>query len=317
MTGIRTEVGHTGIAVVIVAFNNADTIAQLVETALGLPECELVVVVDNGSDGSADIAQAAGAKVLRRPDNPGFGSSQNAGVALVDQPFVLLLNPDAEPNPAGVAAGIQILRTGASVAAVQGVITSRHHGGPERSMGPDIRWVHLVGRALALRNLLRTRVGRSLALTGGVADHVERVPENATAVETLSAVAPLFRTSAFREVKGFDESYFLYGEDLDLCRRLRIRGWELVGIPVSWATHADGSTAKSDIDRELSWWTGTMRYAAGSFSTLAFYAALCASGVMACRILVRRPSLYRTATRSMLSVPFRLRLTARETPPNN
>lgn len=287
-------------AVVIVAFNNADTIAATVEAAQALPDSEVVVVVDNGTDGSAEIAKAAGATVIRRSDNPGFGTSQNAGVALTKQPFVLLLNPDADPDPNGIRAGLDELRACPELAAVQGVITSRYHGGPERSMGPDLRWIHLVGRALALRGLLRTRVGRRLAVLAGVADHVERVPPVPTDVETLAAVSVLMRRTAFVQVGGFDEGYFLYGEDLDLCRRLRIAGWRLVGLPVLWATHADGSTSNSNLSREISWWEGTLRYAALWWPTPQWIAALAAGAIRLLRLSVIAPSVVVGASREVL-----------------
>lgn len=307
----RREHVNTGIAVVIVAFNNADTIARSIARASELPGCEQVIVVDNGTDGSADVAATAGATVLRRPENPGFGTSQNVGVALVDQPFVLLLNPDADPDPTGVALGIATLQDRPDAAVVQGIITSRHHGGPERSMGPDLRWVHLVGRAFALRRLLGTALGRRLAVLVGVGDHVERVPEGATEVETISAVAPLVRTEAFNSIGGFDEAYFLYGEDLDLCRRLRRDGWHLIGLPVPWATHADGSTSESSVNREVSWWEGTLRYAALWWSRPHWCAAVAASAVAWARIAAKSPSGRREAWQRMIDGPVGQRSSAR------
>lgn len=296
-----------GLAVVIVAFNNADTIADSIERAIGLRGCEMVVVVDNGSDGTADVARAAGAEVVRRPDNPGFGTSHNVGVSLTSQPFVLLLNPDADLDSTGVEVGLELLAAEPNVAAVQGIIASRRHGGPERSMGPELRWLHLVGRAFGLRRLLNSSFGRRLALVGGVGDHVERVPSAATDVSALAAVAPLVRAAAFREVHGFDEGYFLYGEDLDLCRRLRSAGWRLVGLPVPWATHADGSTAATKIGREITWWEGTLRFATIWWPTGAWLAAISMSILQVLQIAVRSPASAAGAWSAMIARPVALR----------
>lgn len=300
--------GGDRISVVIVAYNNADTIQHSVRAAQAIATCTEIVVVDNGSDNAAHAAEAAGAVALRRPDNPGFGTSQNLGVRHTDCPFLLLLNPDADPDPEGIARGVAVLEAQSDVAAVQGVITSRRTGQPERSMGPDLNWRHLWGRALGLRRLLSTRAGQRLARLAGVGDTVDRIPSRATDVETLAATALLVRRAAFEEVGGFDESYFLYGEDLDLCRRLRRASWHLIGLPVPWATHDDGSTANSEYDRELSWWEGTMRYAAQWWSRPALSAAVIACTPTAIRLILRQPRRWKEPPRLLIGEPMRVRL---------
>jgi len=301
-----------GIATIIVAYNNATTIGQLVRSVAEIKGCSTVVVVDNGTDGSGDVAAAAGALVVRCPDNPGFGTGQNRGVAATTEPFLLLLNPDAELVNGGVEHGLEVLRSRPDTAAVQGVITSRRSGGPERSMGPDLRWVHLVGRALGLKRLLRTSGGRALARIGGVKDQVNRVPAGVAEVETLAATAVLIRRSAFGDVGGFDERYFLYGEDLDLCRRLRRRSWKLLGLGTPWATHDDGSTSANDFERELAWWNGTMGYAASWWTTRGWVLGLGAATAMSVRLCVRRPSQCERIIRQILVGPSRARSQRRQ-----
>ena len=295
------------IDVVVVAYGNAATIAATVEQAMTIPGCASVVVVDNGTDDSAAVATDAGAVALRRPDNPGFGTSQNLGVAATESPFVLLLNPDAVPDPEGIRTGVEVMVERPAVAAVQGVITSRRTGRPERSMGPDLTWRHLIGRALALRHLLGAAFGRRLARSTGVSDVVHRLPDAAVEVETLAATALLVRRSAFDDVGGFDDGYFLYGEDLELCRRLRDGGWTLIGLPVPWATHADGSTADSSFSRELSWWRGTMRYAARWWSTGTMAMAMVAAALMWARLSIRHPSATGVVFRALIASPLRER----------
>ena len=172
---------------------------------------------------------AAGARVVCDPANPGFGAGQNRGVAATSAPFVLLLNPDAQADGAGVESGVQWLRSDPRIGAVQGVITNRTTGLPERSQGRELGPVHLLGRALGLRRLLRFAPVRAVSHRIGLfADHVERVPVVPVPVESLAATALLVRREAFTAVGGFDESYFLYGEDLDLCHRMRADSWTLL-----------------------------------------------------------------------------------------
>lgn len=298
-----SSAGGLTFATVIVAYGSAASIAEVVQAAAGLRGCTEVVVVDNGSDGAADVAAAAGAAVIRRPDNPGFGAGQNAGVARTSAPAVLLLNPDASLHAAGVDAGLALLAACPDVAGVQGTITNRVTNAPERSMGSQIRPIHLFGRALALRRLLTTRIGRWLARRVRVADHVKRVPSEPEDVEVLAATAVLLRRSAFDDIGGFDETYFLYGEDLDLCHRLRIAGWRLVGIPVSWADHDSGGTADSSWSRELHWWRGTLSFAARWWRGAAWRGGQIAGVLMWVRLMAGHPRGARSAWVALAAGP--------------
>ena len=290
----------TDFASVTVAYGSADVIGDVVGSLADLPGCAEVVVVDNGRDGSGSLAEACGASVIRRPENPGFGAAVNAAVAATTGAAVLVVNPDASIDPEGVAAGLAHLRAHPSVAMVQGIVRNRATGEPERSMGDELDARHLWGRAVGARRLLRTRAGRWLARAGGVGDHVERVPDGPRSVETLAATAVLVRRTAFEQVGGFDAGYFLYGEDLDLCHRLRQAGWELVALPVPWADHDSGGSAESAWSRELDWWRGTMRFAARWWSPGALRLARGAAFVRWVRLAARRPSGAKAAWHALL-----------------
>ena len=95
---------------------------------------------------------------------------------------------------------------------------------------------------------------------------------------------------------GFDERYFLYGEDLDLCRRLRDAGWRLVATPETWAVHQSGASATTTWDRELSWWEGTLLFAHTHWHGARRVAATAVGGLEAAVLIVRAPS--RSARRS-------------------
>jgi len=275
--------------VVVVAFRSRDAIGDVVRSARQLTSVASVVVVDNGTDGSAEVARAAGANVVDRPDNPGFGASQNAGVALGAAPFALLLNPDAVPVANGIEAGLDLLRQRTEVVAVQGEIVNSVTGEPERSHGVELGPVHLLGRAFGARRLRRLPWLTRVAAHTRLRDHVERSVCGPVDVETLAATALLVRRSAFQQINGFDESYFLYGEDLDLCRRLRASGGRLVAIPEVFAVHDSGGSSSGWWERELHWWQGTMQFAARWWSTPRWIAALGAAVVRFVGLSLARP----------------------------
>jgi GT2 family glycosyltransferase len=284
----RTAAAPARLDVTVVAYHGADLVERCLASTRHLAGLGTLVVVDHGDGRCAELARAAGAIGLTDPTNPGFGAGQNRAVAATSSPYVLLLNPDAELDPAGVAAGLLHLDAHPDVAMVQGVVTSDRTGRPERSAGRSLGPLHLLGRALALRGLAR-HVPARLVGALGLADQVDRVPAHPTEVETLAATAVLVRASAFAAVGGFDTSYFLYGEDLDLCRRLRAAGWRLVNLPLPWARHRDGATSGGRVRRELHWWHGTLQFAAREWSAPAWAAARVAGAIEAIRLLAAGP----------------------------
>lgn len=298
-----TEVMDT----VIVAYGSEAVIEGSVRAAQRLGGA--VVVVDHGDGASAARAASLGATTAHGPGNPGFGAGQNRGVALATSRYVLLCNPDAEVDPGAVRQGAAFLDGAPKVAAVQGVVLNRVTGTAERSHGDALGPVHLLGRALGARRLLAVRAIRRLARRSPVVrDHVEREPADPVEVDSLAATAILVRRAAFDAVGGFDPSYFLYGEDLDLCRRLRRAGWALVALPGVWATHQSGGSSESTVVRELHWWRGTMQYAARWWTTPQWVAAVAAAGVRAATMSVRSPAQAVRAWSSLVVTPLRYRI---------
>jgi len=304
----RDESTAARVDVVIVAYRSATTLGGCIAAAQRIEDAGRIVVVDHGDDGSDALARRAGATVLVDTANPGFGAGQNRGRATASAPYVLLLNPDAEPERAAIAAGVRYLDEHRRVAAVQGVVLDRATGEPDRSQGSELGVVHLIGRALGARRLHTSRMARRLARWfAPTRDHIERVPARATAVESLAATAWLARRSALDEVDGFDESYFLYGEDLDLCRRLRAAKWDLVALPVPWAMHAQGGSAASTFERELTWWTGTLRFAARWWSTPRWIGSLVAAMLRWLGLAASHPSAARRAWRATVGAGMEAR----------
>ena len=248
--------------VVIVAYRNEAEIQACLDTVAAEPGIASVTVVDNGDGQSATIAEALGATAVRAPRNPGFGTAVNRGARSGTAEAILVLNPDALLDPGALALGLARLEYDPMIAAVQGAIVNVTTGSEERSAGREIGLVHLAGRAFKLRTLLSYRPVRALARrTRLLNDHVDRRPDTDRSVDALAATAILLRRSAFEEVDGFDERYFLYGEDQDLCQRLRGAGWRLIAAPETWATHRSGGSAPTTWDRELRWWEGTLLFA--------------------------------------------------------
>jgi N-acetylglucosaminyl-diphospho-decaprenol L-rhamnosyltransferase len=294
---------------VLVTFRNEDVIEGAIRALR--PLGGQIVVVDHGDGASARKARALGAVTLEDPANPGFGSGQNRGVSKTTSDFVLLCNPDVVISPDAVHRGVRHLVVQPDVAGVQGVIMNQGTGLPERSQGIELQPVHLFGRAIGARWLLSWPTLRSIAQRSRIlSDHVERVPSEPTEVQSLAATALLVRRTAFLDVGGFDPTYFLYGEDFDLCHRLRLGGWKLLALPEVWAQHVGGASMSSAWDRELHWWRGTLGFAARWWGRSAWALAMVAASIRCARLALRDPRRSRNALMALVIEPARDRRAA-------
>lgn len=234
--------------VVIVAYGSADTLARAVESALAAPEVADVVVVDNESpDDSGAIARQVGARVVDAGANRGFGAGCNIGMAATTAPFVLLLNPDAVLE-AGTVRGLRDALVDDARAAIVAseVVDERGRPEPVRRRFPSV-W--------------RTPLEPGLAGRLDERWYRRRGPADG-AVEWLSASCALVRRTAFDAVGGFDERYFLYSEETDLCARLASTGWKMRWVPGCRTVHASGrSTAALPGAGKVAWVDGFLRFA--------------------------------------------------------
>jgi GT2 family glycosyltransferase len=209
----------SSVAIVIVAYNSGEFLGRCL-AAVGSGHAE-ALVVDNGSPDrhAAEVcAQFPHVRLIERARNDGFATAANAGVAATTASWVLLLNPDAWPLGDGIDTLLECAGRDPRIGAV-GPLLVDVDGRPMRS---TIR-APLGAAALALWVALPKRVSAGYALwrraTRG------RTGDRVRADEFLQGSALLLRRSAFEEVGGFDESFFMYGEDADLCARLRAAGW--------------------------------------------------------------------------------------------
>lgn len=195
------------VAIVIVTFNSVDWVPRCVTAARRAAPDATVVVVDNASgDGSAALAGALGCHVIQLERNTGFAAACNAGARAVDTDWIVFANPDLEIQT------LDLGGVGNGVAAVAGMI-DRFGAGHKAGVRADTGLVVDFCDEVLLRAL-----PRALALRLKVTHR-----QWSWATGALLAV----RASAFEAIGGFDERFFLYYEDRDLCKRLRLSGFAL------------------------------------------------------------------------------------------
>ncbi len=244
------------VAVVIVSFETRDT---LLETLAALPGSDgsaiETVVVDNAStDGSAAAVRARfpGARVIANAENVGFSRACNQGARETRAPFVLFLNPDATLASGALAALVALVEKHPRVG-IAGPRTRSSNGDIQVSTGADLSLVSEWRQRRLVRGVAR-RDPRALA--EAEARHaVEHEPG------WVSGACLLARRAALDAVSGFDERFFLYEEDADLCRRVRAAGWHVLFTPQAELLHARGrSMARAPERARLEYHRSHLRY---------------------------------------------------------
>jgi len=228
----------TRLAIVIVSYNTRrDLEACLAALASNPPalDHEIVVVDNQSSDGSADAARAAGARVVEMGRNAGFSAANNAGIRASRGDLVLLLNSDTLVPPGALDRLIERLET--TGAAVAGPRIVDGDGDPEISFGRMITPLN----ELRQKRLMRRYDAREREAV----DRVEQGTRREQLVDWVTGACLLVRRAAAEAVGLLDERFFLYTEDVDFCASIRARGGRVLFTPAAEITHLRGRSRAS------------------------------------------------------------------------
>ena len=232
-----------GIDVGVVTFNTRDvTVAALERLRASAGDVPLRVLVhDNAStDGSADAIRAAipAAEVEVGEHNVGFAAGMNRLIARSSARWFLALNSDAWPEPGAIERLVAAGEQHPSAAAIAPLLL-RPDGSLEHSTFPFPSLPVAAMTAFGGYRWLWPRASRRRALVGAWQHDVPRD------VDWAVGAALLMRRSALDAVGPFDESFFMYAEDLEWCWRARRGGWSIWFEPAAVVRHignASGAT---------------------------------------------------------------------------
>jgi GT2 family glycosyltransferase len=196
-----------------------------------------VVVVDNASpDRSLEAVADLPVRAIQNPRNGGFSYGVNTGWRAGSAPFVMLLNPDAVIDEASVRRLVAVLEEDPGLGAAAPRITNAD-GSLQWSLRRFPRLRSTYAQALFLHRL---------APGAAWADEVirdRRSYEQRWEPEWASGACILARRSVLERLGGLDEGFFLYGEDKDLCRRIRDLGLRIAYEPNATCSHVGGASA--------------------------------------------------------------------------
>jgi N-acetylglucosaminyl-diphospho-decaprenol L-rhamnosyltransferase len=229
------------LAVVVVNYNSGEFLPRCIASVYAAAgDLALdVVVVDNASrDGSAQRAagEHPAARILENPVNRGFAVAANQGIRSTAASFALLLNPDAQISGGTLAALLKVAGERPRAGAIGLLVRN-----PDGTVQPSARKVpgllESLGHAFLGPVFPNNPFTRSYTMAGW-----DRTTERE--VEWISGSAMLLRREAYDEVGGFDEGYFMYVEDVDLCTRMRRARWAVLFSPEVEVVHEIGVSSR-------------------------------------------------------------------------
>lgn len=230
-------------AVVILNWNGEAMLRQFLPSVISgsNEEGTVVYVADNAStDQSCAVVEKEfpSVRLIRLDRNYGFAEGYNRALAQVEAEYVVLLNSDVEVTEGWLQDMVAYMDTHPEVAACQPKILSYRHRDLFEYAGASGGFMDHYGYPFCRGRVLET-------VEEDKGQYEEIVP-----VFWATGAALLIRLEVYRKVGGLDARFFAHMEEIDLCWRLRSRGYHLVCIPSSKVYHVGGATLKKENPRK-------------------------------------------------------------------
>ena len=230
------------VSILIVNWHSRDCLQRCLESveATCSELSPQVIVVDGASFDGCDqmmARQLPSAKFIQSEHNIGFGRCNNLGFAAIDSDLVLLLNPDAELQNGALTRLMDVLEKNPEYGIVSGRLLNSDgtlQTSCVQSLPTPIN--------LALDCDFLRKVFPASGLWGTGAAFGSKTPIE---VEAVSGACMLLRTEVFRGLGGFRDDYFMYGEDMDLCYRVRVQGLKVMFVPDAEIVHHGGGSSRT------------------------------------------------------------------------
>jgi GT2 family glycosyltransferase len=246
------------VSALVVSYNAKDQVLQSLQAFFASADMpvEAIVVDNDSSDGSAAAVtdEFPQATVLAQPKNLGYGRAANLGLERCQGRFVLLLSPEVvvEPQCVGRLADFLLTRPDAGAVGPRVLLPDGHLDPDSRRSFPLPSTIFYGTVGLSKLFPRSPRFGRY---------NMGHIPETeAHEMDAGTGACLMLRTAALDRVGFFDPRYFMSGEDLDLCYRLKLGGWKVFYLPTAVANRREQPTAPArrrqlSYERHRSMWT--------------------------------------------------------------
>ena len=230
------------VSVVVVSFNTHELLRECLRTVYAQSGIALeVIVVDNASrDGSLEMVQSQfpSVRTIASDRNLGFAAANNAGFAIASGRYVVLLNSDAFLRPGTLARAVALMEAHPNAGLAGGLLVGR-----DGALQPSARLFPSLLNEILCFTGLSSKFPRSRFF--GRTDRTWADPTQAAVTDWVPGAFSIIRRETLEKVGYFDEQFFLYYEEVDLCRRIKAIGYEIAYWPELVVTHIGGESSKT------------------------------------------------------------------------
>lgn len=236
------------LSVLTVTHNNEENIDKYLRSLLRhLPKDSKIIIVDSGSSDKTTqkINKFKNILLIESKENLGFGKGSNLAAKKADGEYLLFLNPDTQVLDDSINKLVDYLENHPEVGVVAPKLVES-----SGKIQPSVR-------------KLPTILGAIKEYYFGIKNSYDfYIPQgiNPVEVESVVGAAMIVRREIYQQVKGFNERYFLYFEDLDFCRKTHQLGLRIVYLPEAHIKHQIGESVKSVKQSKLSFGVRTLAH---------------------------------------------------------
>lgn len=231
------------VEVVILNWNGRGHLERFLPSVVkNTPSYAGIVVADNGStDDSVKYLTEhfASVRVLELKENYGFAEGYNRALAQLESDYFVLLNSDAKPEPGWLEPLLELIESDDKIAAVAPKLLSVAEPDYFEYAGASGGFIDGLGYPFC-----RGRILSAVERDAGQYD-------NARDVFWGTGACLMVRGSVFRELGGFDASFFAHMEEIDLCWRMQLQGYRICVEPASVVRHLGGGTLAVNTPRKV------------------------------------------------------------------
>lgn len=234
---------HYDLSIVIVNYNVRYYLLNCIASILASDtsfEYEIIVVDNASVDGSIDAVKEIfkDVKVIANKINVGFSKANNQGFRIATGEYVLILNPDTLLQNDTLDRCINYMKLNQDV----GALGVRMIDGNGKYLQESKRGLPSIANSFFKFSGLYKLAPHSKILNGYYAGHVDR--DQTSEIEVLTGAFFFTKLKVLKQLEGFDEDFFMYGEDIDLSKRILDLGQKIVYLPETRIVHFKGESTK-------------------------------------------------------------------------